>query len=163
MYPPYPCPMLLRTVAPMGMAPYQWRCLPSRYHWFVWLEHAGEQMYYVYDNTSEQLLKSPDTTIDQLLNDSGYSPLDFEPMCTDWDLDFKEFLASSIKAEYRSHFPFLAKYGLACEKDEYPHEYPVAYKFVDKALSLVEDKETIEQDLWHIFCIICDSLILRNL
>ncbi len=160
-YPSIPYPIPLGTIAPQGIGSYRWRDLPSRYHWFIWLEHAGNQIGYVYDSIQSSIMHSPDTTIEQLVDMSGYDPLDFEPLHTGWDLDFRDFLASTIKKEYRMHFPFLAKYGIKNEED-HSHEFPVAYKFRDRALSMILNMQNIEQDLWHIFCIIYDTHSLRD-
>lgn len=162
-YPSVPPTMPLKEIAPTGieMSAFKWSDLPLRYHWYIWLEHAGEQMYYVYDDAPDGLLEDPDTTVDQVVNACNYAPTDYPPLFTDHPDTFEEFLDDSIKPEYRVHLPFLPKYGLLTE-DDCPHDFHVAYKFVDKALSLVQNKKLMEQDLYHIFCILSDTISLRN-
>lgn len=133
--------------------------LPSRYHWFIWIEHSGERMYYAYENVDDDILSGLDTTIEDLIDadEDGYSPMDRQPLVEDIPGDFIEFLSDSFETLGSTyHPPFMAKYGFPHPEDPEGNELPVAQRFIERGLSLVQDPENMEQDAYHIFCILHD-------
>lgn len=130
------------------------RDLPSRYHWYIWLEHAGTQIYYVYDDVPDSILYDEDTTVDQLTGYINYLPHDQVPIMIGQPDTFDEFL-EAIYIDHRHYIPFISKYNVKRgNTDQLP---PVSAKMAVRAMSMVLDTSNMEQDLWHLFCIIQDA------
>lgn len=130
--------------------------LPSRYHWYTWLEHAGAELNYVYNDVPSDVFNGIDTTIEQMVQSARYSPEDATPVLSDVPETFEEFL-ETIDECRRHHLPFLSKYGITPAPDNIYVQPPVSDKMAIKAISLVQDPSKMEQDMWHIYCIIHDA------